>query len=313
MLIKKLPFKKKTFFVLAMTPVFLYEATSLAGDALVNTVSLICAGLAIIYSFDKSKITYQQMAIIAVFSILISMSKIIYFPIVLVFLIFPYSKFESPNQWKKFFIALIVGCLILNFGWLLIAQSTLARPTGKINSVIQAKYILTHPQSLALVYIKAVFYNGIDMLMMFFGDKMGYTGIPTAEIRISKFIILLYFLCVVLISISEKYDNYPQYRKLLIVFMFISLIIVCELFGLYGKNYIPVQGTSLAIAGGGTHLAGNLNIQGRYLIPSLLLFFLCFNFKKIKINEDILFRFCLPIIAFVNLFVFSAGIIMFNR
>jgi hypothetical protein len=172
---------------------------------------------------------------------------------------------------------------------------------------------LTHPQSLALVYIKAIFYNGMDMLMMVFGDKMGYTGIPMAEIRISKFIILLYLLCTILISVSEKYNDYPQYRKLLIVFMFISLVIVCELFGLYGKNFIPIKGVSLLGNGGGTHLAGTLNFQGRYLIPSLLLFFLCFNFKKIKINEDILFRFCLPIIAFVNLFAFSAGIILFNR
>jgi uncharacterized membrane protein len=312
--IKKIPFKQKTFFLFATTPVFLFEATALAGDVLVNSISFAAIALAICYSKDiGSKIKNRQLLLIVILSILISLAKIVFFPFILVFLLIAFSKFENKKHWAIFFGSLIFVCLILNLTWLYFAQSTIARPSGQINSVIQAKHILTHPWDLVIVYIKGLFYNGYEMIMACFADQMGYPPIKGATVYVNKVIISIYLFLVLLVTASDKIENYKQTRKMQIMFLGLAILLVIMILGTLAKNFIPVEGVKLLHEGGATHSSGTLIMHGRIFIPSMFLIAMCLSIKKIKIDSNVLFRFVIPVISIAHLFVFSGIMLLFWR
>ena len=324
--IKKTPYKQKTLLVLSLAPVFLYQATAVSGDALINLVTLLSIATALILacSQDEYKVSSKALILIALLAFFATLGKIIYFPIALVFLLIPSSKFESPKQWKIFFIVLFGICILSDSGWVLswklhIAtdKMTVAATVGDISSAIstlansntalQIQAILKNPGEFLKVILETLIIGNKNIIFEIFTDSFGHEAVS-----IDKIVGALYIFSIIAVSFSDKYGSRVSYKRLFFVFLIAALLIPIGIIGVYGKNHITAIGVFLESINA-AKVEGLPAACGRYLFPSAALILMCLNFKRIKLNSDLIFRYCLPIICFVNLFVLSKFVLHFAR
>jgi uncharacterized membrane protein len=328
LLIKKNPYKQKTLFVLSLAPVFLYQTTSISGDALINLVTLLSIGTALIFaaSQDEYKLSSKALLIIALLSFFATLGKVVYFPIALIFLLIPSSKFENPKHWKIFFIVLFGICVLSNVSWLLLwklhivtyktatvagggdvssALSTLANS----NTGLQMQAALKNPGELLKVIWEAFVYGNRHAIFKAFTSDFGY---GTDFIPANKIIAILYLFCIIAVSFSDRYGSAISYKRLFFILFISAFLIALGVFAPGAKNYLTAPGVFLENFKA-AKMEGVLTTDPRYLFPSVAIFLMCLNSKRIRFNSELILQYCLPIICFVNLFVLSKIVLHFAR
>ncbi|MCL2390597.1 MAG: DUF2142 domain-containing protein, partial [Endomicrobia bacterium] len=288
-----MPAKKKTFFLIALCPVFVQEAVSLSGDALVNAVSFAVIALILKYSYDEKiiKINLRTLILITFLFILASAAKAVYIPIVLLFLVLPYQKIGSKTFYICFFAASAALCVFIDGGWLYIMKDYSKDCIPGTNSKEQIAYVLNNPVKFILLACKTYIAELPKYAGMFVGIRIGAKNTFLPIEYISYF---AYILFIAAVACSEK--MYVKMKDKIVI----AAVCVLTMFAVAGGLYAAWNVVGSPVIDG---------IQGRYFVPVVLLLAVIINIKKFPLNEETLFRYSLPVVSVTYLFIFSAILI----
>lgn len=105
--IKVIPFGKLVIFACGLLPLTLHQAASLSLDAYILAICFVFFAFLVKSMTDEAPATLKEIIILCVFSILISPSKLIYWPLSLLAFLIPQKRFATKKEW--FFSACAVA------------------------------------------------------------------------------------------------------------------------------------------------------------------------------------------------------------
>lgn len=297
--IKRLPVHKFLVFCIAMMPMFIHQSISLSADTSLNSVSLAASAFIIAVLFNnKNKITKKQIIVCFCLAICISLSKIVYLPLVFLFCLIPITKFESRKQYLLFCISIIVLSFLLNLGWFVYVSSKYKidfHDGANMNE--QLKFIFSNPLGFCKIILKT-------WVLKFPGYISGYLGSTIGwYIEIPSTILYLYLMISIMLMLFEKESNLNiPFKKRAILFL-ITASILCLITASEYLTWTTV---------GSNQLSG---IQGRYFIPSIMILLIAIvysvpvcvkeiQFAGRKPSRSIFaFKYFLPSICIMHLYV----------
>jgi hypothetical protein len=250
--VRLIPFGKWILLVLALSPMALFQATTISPDAISNGIGfLFIAGC--LWRTSDSQITWREVGGLILLIFLLFLAKLNLLPLILLpFLLIPPSRFES----RKLYLALVgitaVLFLIEVAGWYLIASRSFnsllleqADPRG------QVLYILSYPLSFLTITLKDFLTNGWLYLQGWINGYGYYYWTPP---WIVSLLFLLGLGCALLLDASSDIRSRRLRTVLLLVFVAGCIVTVASIY----ISYAPV---------GADQVSG---VQGRYFIPLAL-------------------------------------------
>ncbi len=293
--LKIIPKSKLFYMMILLSPNMLQCATTLSADAFTNVIFLLLIAYIFKLCYNKKIVTTKEQIIILLLSIIISLCKIVYLPIVFLILLINSNQFKNGKKGKIFFsIVTIVLSIIVSLAWMNCTNGVFAIAYDKTE--IQKRFIFGNIFSYIMIFIRT-FINYIVKYIecLFVGTTMYHS-----QLQIPSIVSFLYVGIVILSMINEKvYKKLSDYKKIIIAG--VGIIIV----GLI-STAIYIQCTAQYFSVGNPTIEG---IQGRYFIPVVMLLPFIFNFKRVNIKSTILLNSALVINLITWFYMISRFII----
>lgn len=275
--IKNIPFFKNGLFLLCLMPMTMILASSLSYDAIIiGTIFLYLSFvLKLIYSDDVKMISKKNLYALIVFSVLLIQFKQVYFPLLLLVLLIPVSRFRDKKQkytWISIIVSSGVVAYLLWTGLMkLILRGSMVADT---NAGEQIHFILTSPFGYVHILLHT-FKTGLLFYLNSFIGNLGWldTNFPVV-------FIVVYF---VLLLAAFLFNDHPGKVRIkgrdkgLFAILGILVVVLIE-------SALYITWTSIPEIGG----VGNpvvSGVQGRYFIPVSLVFFLLLAINSVNLNQ----------------------------
>ncbi len=264
--IRRLPTFKWVFFFLALSPMSLYQASSLSYDAFTNGTTFLLIATLLKHAFARdSRISNWQILELALIGALASLAKTIYFPLVLLYFWIPVARLGS--RWRYISAFLIVFAVSLGVDLYLNMPRGLSAHVAKGTAGAASAgggVTIFHQAWDFLLLVGKTFKVYHPFYLETYIGRLGWldTGLPYG-------LRLFYLLGLLVLA---RLDFRPEihfglWRKFLSLTVFLGIFL--PLFFVFWLTWTP--------AGSG-QIEG---IQGRYFIPIVpLLFLLLYNDRK---------------------------------
>ncbi|MEG1432597.1 DUF2142 domain-containing protein [Eubacterium sp.] len=260
--IKKAPFSKVLFFIVALLPMSLQQGMSYSYDSMLIAASLLSISYILFLAYDKQKkaMSSKDYIFLIALLVLIMASKWIYSIFFLLGVLIPQEKFGSS---KKKILVMIIFCFVVICCFLIFQMLGKDKITG-LSSVADTgfsiEYIFTHKKQIIAMFLRTIhsyfdfyFYSTIS-------NYFGWLNIIIPQIFTTGYFLLLIFS---LIAYDQNQLILDYKGKVLFALICLMLFLFIE-FGLLidwtDINSVVIQG-----------------VQGRYFIPMLPLLFLIFQ------------------------------------
>ena len=287
--IKVTPICKWTFFLLALTPMSLFQAASLSADGVTNGVSflLIATFLQLALAEVVSK---TQIFTIFLLSVLLALSKQAYFPLVGLFLLIPVEKIGNRKKYIGIFALLCLASVLAILSWSLISKGTYTTLVPNVAPGKQIQFILTHPFDLIGVILRTFFDDGIEYISQFIG-KLGWLDTKLPPLFILSYLAMLVFSVFQTDNITRRKDTVireddssvsvqiykdillsTKQKRIMLLILVLNIILIATILYI---SWTPVAKNRV------------FGLQGRYFIPlAPILFLLLYNNKfQVKIRN----------------------------
>lgn len=284
--IRLIPFGKWILLALAVTPIALFQATTISPDAISNGIGfLFIAGCLRITQFKE--LGWKECVNLILLISLLFLAKLNLIPLILFpFLLIPPSRFAKKGIYISLLAATIILFLVETAGWYIIASGRSdALMANDANPVAQLRYIAGHPFTFPQIVIKDLITNGWTYFQGWINGYGYYYWTPPQ-------IVLIFFLLglgsvLFMNSTHEQVD-----RKSRIVFIFVFVTGYLATTGAEYTTFTPVGSDQI------------FGMQGRYFIPLSLLLFLTLSSlswtRKITISSPKWLITFLSIALFLN-------------
>ncbi len=268
--IKILPAFKWVFFLLALTPMATFQRSSLSADSFINGVAILLIAIITKYAFDRSKekIVRNDIFILCLLSILLSLSKQVYFLIPFLCFLIPKYKFATQKKYWVTCLFLSLTSAIAWIFWSFVIKEIYVplRPDAVVSTSEQARFVLSHPGKFAVIALNDFSLNLDRHLKQFIG-VLGWldTDLPSS-------LLISYSHLLVAIALIDSRPNviirFKDKSKIIAV-LFASIFLI------YFLTYLAWTPVGKEAVEG---------IQGRYFIPIAPLLFLLFYNTKLTLN-----------------------------
>ncbi|KAB2842607.1 DUF2142 domain-containing protein [bacterium] len=261
-----LPFFHWVFFALALNPMGLYEAASLSHDSFTNGACFlwIAAFLALAYGSD-TKIPWKHGLALLVLTLLVSMSKPVYFPLVGLYFLIPRRSVGSWWKYLGWFAGICGLGLVLNYGLTHGVMDAKVAGTSAVSAQeTQFQFLSGQPWVFFKVLAETYATYGKFFLETFLG-KLGWldTQLPFSLLAAEAFILV----CLGLIG-GRRGLSLGWQGKLVVGGALLASGLLLSL-ALY-LTWSPVRHPRIE------------GLQGRYFIPLSPLFLLLFYSRKLS-------------------------------
>lgn len=247
--IKIMPVSNRLFFLLALTPMSMFIAASLSADVSTNALAFLFIAICLHYTFEENKILKPSgIFVLCLISVLLSLTKLIYFPILLIFLIIPVNKIGTTKKYYTVFTLLILLSLLAITGWFLLVKNLIVPLKPDIFVDRQISFVLHNPLKFFEVVIKSL--SSKRYIEHFIG-RLGWL-----DTQMSWFFILPYFLLLIGVALTDINKNILlslKHKTVIFAALAATLILLClsqyltwtpvgktRIFGLQGRYFIPV-------------------------------------------------------------------------
>jgi len=284
--IKKVPIGKAIFFVLMLNPMFLHQATAINTDALVNVLSFAFIAYILYLKFNAKQVKIRTLLLLFAMLIVITLGKLVYFPLVLLLLMIPKEKIVNKKN-----IVCIVTLIIINIILILLSQMVhYELPDIYMSSTMGAKEVVIEIVKNPLKYLK-ILGNTIE--------QMGFEYITTFAGRYQDWYeteskspaVIIYLIIMVLCVIYDKNKSDEKYeisKKDKWIFFIAVFIIINLIFFAFYMSYDLSREKFI------------IGIQGRYFIPVVPMILMGYYPKnKSKILNKFLY-YCVPLLLYCN-------------
>lgn len=267
--IKIIPKFRTALVFVALLPITIQEATSLAPDALTIGLAIFMIAYVISLAYEKKKeIKNKQKIILIIVAVLMSLCKIVYLPMVFLYLVLPAEKFGSKKKKWIFVVGVIILAIIFNLAWLSISFNYITETNPGVDAKGQVVGILANPIHYSNVLVNTIGGHSLRWSQEFLGVSLGAMDF---RLPLIFFIMSFVMLIIILVQCNESL-KIKIFERCVFIGVFISVcLLICT--SLY------VQWTAL----NNDIIEG---IQGRYFLPVALLvpLMLCNNNHNRKYN-----------------------------
>ena len=251
--IRLMPFGQWILLVLAVSPMALFQATTISTDAISNGIGfLFIAGFLRVAQFQE--ISWRESGMLILFIFLLFLAKVNLFPLILLpFLLIPPARFTQKGSYVLLLATTVLFFLVEVAAWNLIATThSDALLANDASSSGQLFHILGNPFAFLQIILQDPLLNGLVYLQ---GWINGYGYLYWTPPQIVSFSFLLSVGCALLIeTIHQQVD-----RKYRIVFILVFLAV-------YLATVVPLYLTFTPVG-----LDRVLGVEGRYFIPPAML------------------------------------------
>jgi len=276
--IKKIPFGKMILAVIGTLPIVIQQATSYSYDAVLNAGCFFLIAYFIYLIYEKEKVTWKDMLVLGIFTLLAIPSKVLYIFILGLGILIPTEKFGG---WKKK-ILMAVGLLFIGGGIAIFSRlPALAHMlSGGDNAYTPwngvVKYSLsdfiTDPIWMVKIFGITLISQGAYFVESMIGSVIGWAeiGVTLSGTIVWGFIILL------LIGTLQKETESKSVAVKAKVWIGVLSLVVC---------FAVMMSMLLAWTGRGDSMI--LGVQGRYFLPILPMVGLLLTNKTIYLKRNI--------------------------
>ena len=247
--------KFKTFILfIALLPITLQEATSLAPDALAISLCIFLTSYVCHLAYiRKTQLKTREIILLYSMALLVGFCKIVYLPLVLLYLIIPAERFGSKKQ--KWIHALVLATLLLmlNLNWLSTSTGFLVEFNPGVNSAEQISYILHNPLCYVITLFSTLNTHGSFYLTSMLGMNLGSFSFNLPNL----FFFISYSLLVVLMIQRDEYLKIKPIDRAIFAAAFLAIFIL-----IFTSIYVQWTPAGASLVDG---------VQGRYFLPILLL------------------------------------------
>ena len=270
--LKMLPRYKLFFLVILLSPNMIQLASTLSADAFTNIVFLLIISYIFKLRDSKKVMSFKDEVILFGLAIIISLSKIVYLPIVLSILLIKKEQFKRGKK-EKIIYTLMTFMVsgIISLLWIKGTKDIF--DIAYFNSHLQKDFILHHLLQYGLVFLNTFIIHGIYYIECLFGGTKMYHS----QLMLPSVISFAYVLIVGICFISERQKddlNIIEKAGCILVGLMImglastAIYLQCTA-QFYGIAYPTIEG-----------------IQGRYFIPIIFMLPFMFKFKNKSIKLD---------------------------
>lgn len=252
--IKLIPKFKTALLFMALLPITIQEATSLAPDAMAIGLGAFMIAYVLYLTYaKKTEIVMKEKVLLCIVALMMSLCKIVYLPMVFLYLILPKERFGSKKK-KWFFVGGIIAIsIVVNLLWLMNSFGYIMETTPGVDAAAQAGWVITHPMSYIGIMIHTVDVYSLRWIEEALGMSLGAVDFHLPMLYfVSSFVILI----VILAQRNETLKMKKIDRCVMIgVFAAVCILIFTSLYvqwTAYGNDIIE-------------------GIQGRYFLPILAL------------------------------------------
>ena len=267
----------RLFLFISSLPAILVLHSSITADAITNGLAFFLFAFVLNLRSKLDSISVKQILTFTILILIISLNKIVYFPLVLLWFFLPSGKFVSASKYYAYFIVISVICIGITSIWALKVNEAYItyeeydaefrddqqiKPNG--NPSKQLEYIIAHPVAFSKNVIKS-YLSVVPATAAHLTGKFGWEKnyIPAWMIAA----LLLTLLCLIF---NLKFVLNLKSRVLFLgISLSTLLLLAVMMYGIYnavGSDYI-------------------FNLGGRYLFPIFPL--LAFAFSKNLIKFEI--------------------------
>lgn len=266
--IKMIPRYKTFLAFVCLFPMTIQQTTSYTADAMTLGVAIMVVGFALHLIYDDYKrVTNKQLIGIVILGIALALCKVVYFPLMGLFILVPWKKFGSKKRkWITAAIALVIG-VAAEVVWMKL--QTTSQGTVPINE--QFTFIMEHPIKF-LIYIIGTMtdYMSTFYISSTFGMSLGAWKfeLPNIYFYLALFMTLITFVHATehgKVSVGQRLMAWAISSTTVLAFMTILF-----------TQWTP-EGTN--------HIEG---VQGRYFTPLLPLAPLMFSSSRKSLDKPIL-------------------------
>ena len=288
--VKKAPFGRAVFAVVALFPMSLQIAASMCYDALVLGMAFAFISLALSCAYKEGKPTAVELAALGVLALLIAPSKGIYLPMVALVLIVAPKLFKNT---KKGFLVMAAVVFAAGALWLAIngrsvlyeisggraevltltnEQLAETKPNGDATHDYTFGYILARPDEAAILALRTIQQSVPLYLQGVVGGRLGEIILVNIEIN---WVLITALIIVALLAVLKTREEPLLFKgppKWLSVFI---ALCVAALTVLICMTWTPINYPTI------------YGIQGRYLLPVVPLALLALRTNTITLSRNI--------------------------
>ena len=264
--IKKLPKHKLFATIVLLSPVVLSYAVSFTTDNAIIITAFLIISYVLHFMESKEKIKWWEYIIFVMLTFIIAISKMAYLPLVGLWLFIPKECFKKPrNKW--IFVAIFIMLGLASTIWM-IKTTAMDIGTSENTEVTLNSWIYKNPIGYLTVLFRTIVNNAYDYLEnMFAGHFLCHNQVsPYAIVPVS-------YITIVVMSFfsDENKKKTTMYQKILVTgIILVSFAMIATAMYVYNTSF-----KNPTIIG----------VQGRYLLPLLLLAVFFTNKKKLDIEE----------------------------
>jgi uncharacterized membrane protein len=252
--VRLVPILDWTVALLALTPMCLAQAASLSADATVNGVCFLFVAAAMRCALGEGIIPRFHVIGLAVLGAAVALAKTAYLPLSILFLLIPSNRFASRRRYWLTFALFTLICAATMIGWSMCTFGFSSYSMPGVSPHQQAIYMLHHP--LRIVHMEV----GMLLSVPFISSLIGQLG--WHEIRLSLPCTVAYW---IVLLWTTRIGGWPNLQITLRQRAVLATAVCGCWLAVFSLIY-------LTFAKVGEHSITGL--QGRYLIPATLPFFL---------------------------------------
>jgi len=276
-IIKLAPVFKTTLMAFALTPMVLYQMTSVTYDVFNYVISFFFVSLYLYYTFDKkAKLDLKAIILIILLTVLFNLTKAGYFLLPLILTLIPKEKIKvkfNPNYVKIGFAVIFLGLYFdpsfLWSSWFLsVKKDMIVESAGFQNDFFKSRGVrLTNIFSDPFLFIGNIWENLMHFKQNWAAGILGKFGYSYSEL--SQGFYITHGIALILIAFLDGNKEYTLNFKSKIALAIIG----------FGTFFLVIIGFYTLSPVGANMIFG---FQGRYLIPAIpVLLLLLYNNKVV--------------------------------
>lgn len=179
--VKLLPRGKEFLALALLLPQNVYESVLLSPDGQVVALSALMIAMTLhLRHVQKTPLSKGQLAVLYALAVWLSLCKLVYLPLCLVYLLIPRERFKTGNG--KLLHALVMAAVVLalNLGWLGASAMNVKRPGS--DSGLQLAFVLGHPLNYLAVLAGTLADRWLFLLKGLLGSRFGDYNLPPEDL-----------------------------------------------------------------------------------------------------------------------------------
>lgn len=265
--------ESQLFLFITLLPSLLVLHSSVTADVISNAIAFFLFAYMLYLRKQEQKLNYGQIFLFTLLMIILSINKIAYFPLILLWFLLPFGKCSSKGKYYLIFSGIAISCILITTLWASkvndkyityenyhpdYRESQQIKPNG--DPAKQMDYILTNPFSFTVNVVKS-YLSVIPASVAHLTGKFGWE-----KNYLPWWMIALLLLNLITIIFSSHFSLSVKDKLWLALILFSSLyLLAIIMYGIYS-----------AVANDYIH-----NLGGKYLIPVFPIFAYLLSAKKI--------------------------------